>query len=163
MNEILLTLLLWIQSNAVIEGFNGEYIPIFEFSEAELVETLPKVEYVDSPVTFLQSCLRSALKGIPGWKDEDLIEASKSPILGCYTYYNNTIYIRSDIPSLSIDTIYGQSILVHELTHWLQYKQMKDLEMSYYVHDSLEKLAYQIDDMYLKYRMYFERNPITSR
>jgi hypothetical protein len=160
LNEIILALMVWVQSNAVIY-LEGRDTPIYLFSDVEIVESeIPKVVYMKEHEEFLKKCLSSTIDGEPIWTEEDLKREENLGILGCFNNHWNTIYIRGDLPEQSIYTIWGKALLVHELTHWFQHKQLSTPVASIYLRSDLEKLAYFMNDLYIRYRTEYAVDPL---
>ena len=66
-------------------------------------------------------------------------------IYGLYNYKDKTIYL---LDSIDINTTKGRSILLHELVHYLQYKNGHDHKVE--CKNRLEYLAYSLEAAYLK-------------
>lgn len=64
--------------------------------------------------------------------------------VGLFHHGSQTIYLAE---KLDLESVYGQSVLVHELVHYLQYQN--GLYASTFCMQSLEKLAYHMTNKYL--------------
>jgi hypothetical protein len=66
-------------------------------------------------------------------------------ILGLYNFINKTIYI---VDSLNLDSVYGKSIILHELVHHYQYECNYDDSITCLA--DLEPLSYELEKKYFK-------------
>ncbi len=79
-------------------------------------------------------------------------------VLALYSHKNKTIYVNK---SVDLDTTFGESVLLHELVHFMQYETgvFEKAECA----EANEKLAYTIQNRYLRdagYGRYFSKNHI---
>lgn len=138
---MLLYLLSWITAL-------GGYPDLLESAKAVSPEELPGVVYLQSR-TLLTVC--SYGQASQDELDNDLVRES---LLGCYVPVNNTIYVK-DHPTLGINTNLGQTVMLHELVHFLQHRYWNPggrdavgIDEMMPVMSSLEAEAYEVGEIY---------------
>ena len=72
------------------------------------------------------------------------MNAQDMGILGLFSFHDQTVYI---LDSIDLDTEEGRAILLHELVHYLQYKDGEHKHVD--CKNELERLAYQLEAEYL--------------
>lgn len=118
MKEILLSLVVWISQHS---GF------VYDG------QTLPNVKHVSN-----QELANIMFAGnVPAGYDE-------YGLMALYNNHNRTIYVTDTI---DLDTDYGQSVLLHELVHYLQFEGGHNHQAMCL--RSLEKSAYDLQNAYL--------------
>lgn len=120
MKEMLVSLLMWISAETGI--------PYKE-------QALPEVALVSA-----EALVRIQFNGdLP-----ENYDPRTTAYLGLYDHKRNRIYVLRD---LDFDSVYGRSVLVHELVHYLQYSA--GLEDKVMCQRQLEELAYVTQETYL--------------
>ncbi|MGH1539961.1 MAG: DUF6647 family protein [Arenicella sp.] len=121
MKELIVSLLMYISQNTGLV-YDGKDVPMIQFvSKVQLVSIQHQG---DVPSGF---------------------DYKTSGAIGLYNHENDTIYLAHSIDEKSE---YGKSVLLHELTHYLQY-QNNLYEKSRCI-EELEPLAYKTQNKYLE-------------
>lgn len=123
--------------------------------QPELAELLSWVRFKMSQLEFevgyelpnIQRLPRSQMFKLAFGNKINRIASSQSAasVYGLYNYQNETIYL---LDSIDITTTKGKAILLHELVHYLQYKNGHNSKVE--CQNRLEYLAYYLEAAYLK-------------
>lgn len=129
MKEILVALMVYASQQFPMLAIPDDSNQLVENDKALTVEVVSKTELVSI-----------AFEGeVPaGFNYES------STTIGLYNHKNNTIYLNDNV---DMDTIFGKSVLLHEVVHYLQY-QNGVYDTAQCVAEN-EKLAYEIQNRYL--------------
>lgn len=121
MKELLVSLLMYISQQSGLQ-YSGDNVPMIQFvSRTQLVSLQFQG---DVPSGF---------------------DARTSGAVGLYNHMDDTIYL---VHSIDEESVYGKSVLVHELVHYLQYQNNR--YDSAECIEKLEPLAYKLQNQYLK-------------
>lgn len=118
MKEVMFTLLLWVSQHTGLS---------IDTNNLPLVKQLPN----DQLATIM-------------FRGDVPAGYNQHRLLGVFQHHENIIYISE---SIDLNTIYGQSVLVHELVHHLQFAN--DLDHNSPCRKSLERLAYELQREFL--------------
>jgi len=120
MKELIISLLMFISQNSNLQYDENQHVSVI-------------------PVDSLTLTMIAHNGRLPKGRDY-----RSESIVGLFHQGSQTVYL-SD--KLDLDSSYGQSVLVHELVHFLQFQN--GLYASSVCIQSLEKLAYQMTNKYL--------------